>query len=631
VPFLLAAMGQKSGWADPIISASTSWQAGKRLQSYKELRAGLKDAFPDYRPGLAGVLTAAISPYSATMSDADHDFADQLAMSLGAEMASRRPPTTHGLLALIRLTCITNVDDLTSAELEGGLNDLLMLWTRCEGASAERDSLAWQWLGEVLSRRTGERDHRFGMPSSPANDEKIIRQSLEKSVECDPKNEEAWLLLLAVIERQGDSKRHNELLRELTKRFPKSKKILRLAGDAALDRGTLTKSLTALKAALALDPLDREIKNSMMIALVEQVRGGLKKGQSVANRWPEMEPLLEDRSSRDFPMLTRWIARVRQGLLDPDPESAEAARQDAIRLAPTAVERLFLEDLMALIYSCKPRKEWKREFEESLEVADVTWECFARLIELANFSTMIRGWNKKAEARAEHLLAEALGELMRNQAAGDPSGLLDFVANSSGLAKSLTEAGFNLFKRAMRILSTRLGPAIRTGKWKKVDPRLTLARLLMAELSNEWWSLDEDRFLREIRNVVKGAKAAGMDEVVSRVEAMQARVEAAMDDYDAPFGSAEDFADGDFGAGNPMSSLLDVVGRYAEACGSGDPVAMAAALAELEKIGAPKEAIREIEELVAGPQARPQGKKAKKPPSAKKPPARPDPNQLDLF
>ncbi len=72
------------------------------------------------------------------------------------------------------------------------------------------------------------------------------------------------------------------------------------------------------------------MENAIAIALVRQAISLLKKKKSATSVWDELEPLLEDSPGPAHFMLSRWIARLRTGLLGADTE-AEAALASAIR------------------------------------------------------------------------------------------------------------------------------------------------------------------------------------------------------------------------------------------------------------------------------------------------------------
>jgi hypothetical protein len=644
VPLLLAASGQPAAWGEPILAATVAWQAGKRVKAFEELRNGLKGEFPTQRPGLGSALTDAIVPYGRRMGDADYEFADELTARLARHSGKRTGPAAEALLALMRPMCVVEAAQLLPSELEESWRTVLLLWNDREGPDRERDSAAWHWLGEALAMPGPPSSGIFGYGESREPTYRRARQALEKSVELDPQNEAAWLSLLGVISRQQDPKEHNRLLGELVKRFPRNKQILVLAGNEALLRKTYAKGLAALEAALALDPLDKQVKVSLLVALVLQTREFLRKGRPVAGQWAAMEPLLEDRPGRANLMLARWIARVRQGLLDPDPEAAGRARADASRLAPSPLERLFLEDSLAAIYKVKVAGSWQKSWQEALGGTSLAWNVLTKLLDLNDFAAQIHDGGKEQRARGARV-QEVLGHLLSQGLDKDPDGLLVFLEDSAHLAKDRESTGASLLRRCLRDLCDALEGEVDTGrKRKKADPRLRLAALMSLEITGSYLYTDKAGFFRDLVEVAADAAALEMNGAATRAEAMLKRMserekegyvdeeDDEADDFVDPFGDAPLDESQEPPAG--AADLMDMVERFVAAAQSGNQRAIAAARDGLLAMGVPEEILQK-----AIGEAEPVGTQPPKPAAKKKPkqtrqPAGPPPppfDQLDLF
>lgn len=643
IPFYLTATGQPAAWGGPILAASVAWKAGKRLKAIQEMHTGMKGIFPSQQAGLPAVLTEAVLPYRLGMDEADFELSGNVADYFGVfdKRKSRHDPAV--LLTILRPMCVTDAGEIPPGDLDRNWRMVIDAWNRSEGKDPLRDSMAWQWLGEMLGKPVKE---SFGMTAfsrPPGPDFAKARKALDKAVECDPENEAAWLSLLALLERQGDAKTHNRLLGELVKRFPRNKSILVKAGNHALDRKTYDKSLAALRAALALDPLDKEVKQSMLIALVLQAREYARKARPVAPLWAEMEPLLEDRPGRGFPMLARWISRLRQSLLDPDAESARQAGAEALRLAPSTVERLFLEDSLAAAYRIAPRADWESEWEAELQRGGFGWGIFSNALDLLAFASQIKSWGWRENSRAGVWLLEALGVLLGGNPPQDPDGLLVFLDHWDSLQKGLTDHARHLFGLCMNEISHELEQSAPAGK-RKVDPRLRLANLMLVVRGRGHLYLPKDKFLQDLDTVAKDAAALGMAAVVARVKALRERLEKAErdaavqepdDDWDEDedengFESAYFEDDDDLPAG--AEDLEKLVKAYADAIMNGDERGLSKIRNSLSKLDFTEDeiraAIKKVDlEITARPPPKPSGGYQKKP--ARRPAN--DPNQPDLF
>ena len=569
IPLFLAATGQPAAWSGPILAASVAWKAGKRLKAFQEMHTGLKGIFPSQQVDLAAVLTEAVLPYRSGMNDADLEYSMHLADHFGIfdERKSRHLPEV--LLTILRPMCVTDVGDIPPADLDRSWRMVIDAWNRGEGADPLRDSMAWQWLGEMLGKPF-KNSYGISPFSEPRGaDFAKARKALEKAVDCDPENEAAWLSLL---DRQADAKSHNRMLGELVKRFPRNKTILVKAGNHAMERKAYDKSLAALRAGLALDPLDKEVKQSMLIALVLQAREYRRKGRPLLAIWAEVEPLLEDSPGRGFYMLARWISRVRQSILEPDHDSARQARAEAVRLAPSTVERLFLEDSLAAAYRVEPRAEWESEWKAELQCGEFGWGVFSNALDLLAFFSQVKGWGWRENTRAGDWLLNTLDVLMSGKLPKDPDGLLVFLDHWDLLKKGLTEHAEHLFELCLNELSIGLARAAPAGK-RKVDPRLRLANLMVVMHGRGSVYLLTETFLPDLEMVAKDAAALSMTAVVARTKALRERLEKTErnsafqepdDDWDeSGFESAFDGGNDDLPTGR--AELERLVKAYADA------------------------------------------------------------------
>jgi len=366
-------------------------------------------------------------------------------------------------------------------------------------------------------------------------------------------------------------------------------------------------------------------------------------------------------------------------LLDPEPAAAKQAQADAASMAPSALERLFVEDSLAAVYRLKPRQEWSREWNAALKGGALSWPVFSELLALHAFISHIGDWTNGMNARACTCVLEALSILLGKDLNKDPAGLLAFVDHTAVPPRGLTEHAKQMFALCMRDLIDGLDAHVDPGK-RKLDPRLRLAALITCERSGNCYYLPRPKFMKDLDGVAADAAANGMPEVVARAKAMRERLSAGpqRDPGEGPFGLAEFFAyedddDDDYGddyedededddgdveidLSNADVELARLLTNLATAVANSDERAIKAARAAMARIGLPDDAVeRAVQLLIAqvqGSPPSPRGRKPKPPPANKptpppprgklppppppknpKPPAPPpvDPNQLDLF
>ena len=119
---------------------------------------------------------------------------------------------------------------------------------------------------------------------------------LRKAIKIDPDFEEAYLLLLDLLEREGDTKEVNRLLDEMSKRFPESANIIAKAARNCFNRQAYNKALRYFKKAEKTDPLDSEVRCGIFQSQLAVVFEKAIKGDTKA-----VKKLLVDLSNYLFP------------------------------------------------------------------------------------------------------------------------------------------------------------------------------------------------------------------------------------------------------------------------------------------------------------------------------------------
>ena len=663
VPFHLACTGEPTAWGAPILASITSWKAGKRVKAFEDLLKGLGGAFPANRPGLAAVLTDAVLPYSQRMEESDVDTSIELIDRYGPRPSKKSKLSPEGLLAAMRPAYVESAGSVPAADLEWGWSMVLDRWTRCEGPDAQRETMAWQWLGEQFDRepdsfggfgRFGRDDNDNDNDEDEDEDEHSYAiRALKKSVAADPENQKAWQALLKRTLSGGDLKDYHRLLEDLVKRFPRNKTFLTLAGENALMRRSSGEALSTLRAALALDPLDRGVKDILAVALVQQIRELLRKRRALADQWAELEALLEDRPPAEFLMLSRWRARVRRAVLDPDPAAAQAAAADAQRLAPTPIERLFFEEAIVEAYGLKERKTFNREWRDAMRSSAPGWAALTGLFESLFYLNKTVGWESAKAVHADARVLAVLSQHTKTYLKEDPDGVLKFIdflnAQPQGMPRPLMAVVSLCLRELVRAFGTSATP-----RKRKVDPRLRLANLILSHASASLLFSPMDKLLKDLKVVADDAAALGLTAAVARAEALRHAIENPpasnfsafnSDDDDEWDDDDDDFWDGVFGdegdadeysaeedrilASLDQAALSKALSNFVEAFITNNMRKMKAARKCLSDLGVPEETINKL-------CAPPSGPKKKKPSSGgKNKPASggsgPKPFQPDLF
>lgn len=625
VPLYLAATGQPATWAAPVLTASTSWKAGKRLQAFDDLVTGMKGAFPSVMPGLPALLTDAILPSYARMKEGDWVDSEDLYSRFTSgrvKHGSLLPKTT---LAFLRSMCVAENREMPHEELDKSWRMLIQLWEDCHGADPQRDSLAWQWLGKILENPDSSNSDPFddnGTVTAESATKAI--HAYEKAIKADDSNQDAWLGLVTLLIRQRDTKRSNKMLDELVKKFPRNKGFLILAGDRAIARKSYAKGCGFLQSALALDPLDKNLKEQIAIALTLRVRDAYRKGEPTAALWAEMEPLLENNPQSAPYMLSRWMARVRRSLLDKAPEVAALAEAEAIALAPSNLIRVFFGIILASVYGIPPRKDWQSAWLAVRSSPDNTWKSLLDILRILDFTTAISGWGWKQTNQACDRVLELVKHLVApTQLQVDPVGLIGSLDELAAFKKHAAEPAKHAIGYVLRDVSDALDRYVKPGS-KKAHPGLRLANLLLNQSSYQ-------SALKHLKIIIADAEATGFSAVAERARIYQKNIESRchISPLDIPDDEEEDIwddEDEDDAIAEGMMTAERYMAELAAAVADGDDAAVKQIRKTLIGLGIDKHQIDITIRLLTATRKLATAEKTKK---VKK--TDDDPRQINLF
>jgi hypothetical protein len=546
----LAMTGQPAAWTAPLATATADWQGGRRAQAVLGLLGAMKGRFPTTEPGLPALLTDAMLPFRQAMNQQDWADGDQLIPKWDPWDERHQQANPAAALAGMRAVCLAEVDAMPTHELVSSWRTVIGLWNRCHGPDPLRDSLAWQWLGETIARKIAPTGSGFPFVEivgggNRNGDLTRARSALETAVDRDPGNETAWISLLNVLDRQGDHKTRNKLLDNLARRFPDNKAILMRTGTLAVDRKAFDKGLAALHKALALDPLDRTTRERIAISLLLQIREYRRKNRPQGPLWEQLDPVLDDRAPSTHLMLSRWMARVRRALLDTDVAAAAAAAEDAVRMAPSAAERLFAERMLAGVYRITIRPGWNRDWTEVKRSGSHAWSELQGCLESGTLFSHIKEWSAADLKRCRLHTRELCEAVARDGLDDDPDGLLAFLDHAGPLLAQQGPQGDCGVTRCLRCLNDILTRGTKTKA--RTDPRLRLAALLIDEHFQSEFTTATPKLFAALYQIEQVAEAKGMSGAVTRVRALRERWQRAAQrppqNFFDPWGDDEDDED----------------------------------------------------------------------------------------
>jgi tetratricopeptide (TPR) repeat protein len=599
--FFLALTGHPPSWQVPLMNANAALKQGKRISAFKLMTEGLNGRFPSLNPDLPGLLTSNIIPYRKAMGPMEEEealvFIDDVMTSKWLPMRKRK----EMLLEVDRRMCILQFAAIGPLDLDRQWKNIIYQRGELLGVDAGVDSLAMEWLGgrlfEFLEANLPEGVFQpFGLDQRVLQ---LARAALEGAVRLDPANEPAWMTLVCLLGRAGDTKSRNRLLDDLRRRFPRNKTVLQQTGMLARERKAFEKALGALREAHAIDPLDKDIKCEMAVTLIHRIRELIAKGKASGALWDELDQLAEDRPNPDYLQLSRWMLRVRRSLFDPDPEAAAAARQDALRMAPSAPEFALCEHSLAMAYQIAGREHSRADWDESLAKGPATWPVLCSLIEQACFHSVLGGWNRTCNLSVLARISQLLKTLLRDTLNDDPEGLLDFVRmNENQQGKPLTPFAQILIGDCDQSINQVLNRLVRKDR-DSADPTLRLAAMAM-EITRIGIRRVPSQTMEELQHIITEAAAIGRTRTLRHAKSLR--------DYLAPHSTPhgqrpDDFSDDDpldigeeeeFESSGPGSLDPEIAAKLGELIMSGDPVVLDALREELINNGVPQEVLDQI-------------------------------------
>jgi tetratricopeptide (TPR) repeat protein len=187
----------------------------------------------------------------------------------------------------------------------------------------------------------------------------MARRCFEKSVKADPGDKTGQLSLIGFYEKIGAAPKVNRLLDQMIKQFPGEKDVLFKAGQRCVARKAFVKAISYLEQALALDPMDKSLREALIIACIQAAlnhvhKGQVKKARLLLPRVIEASDEHSDDFNRGRAFLyARWAALEQ---LNGDPLKAAKMWDQAMAHRQSSELRLhFFYWIMASYYGVESR------------------------------------------------------------------------------------------------------------------------------------------------------------------------------------------------------------------------------------------------------------------------------------
>ena len=472
------------GCGEALLRAEQDWRKGNAAQMYLSLRNGIR-RFPSVGRDLLGVLSEfAINCYSTLPNKAKNSYITLVCEAIVRRGRAKSPVEELLFLRMTLLEAIPIIPDPMALDY---LDRYLRIHKQLHGPDSAFDSMAYGWLGKIMSEPPSSHASPFGgvlPPSSYMRNPSESQRLLEKALNLDGSNLPASLNLCEVYQREGLNAERDRLLDVMAARFSKDKKVLVLVAQACIDRKAPKKALDYLYQALEVDRLDPEIPNLLVKTWLFRACEQFQNGK------PDLARRSLDETAR-FELPTpgnlhrsAWCLKIQRGLMEStwgDQPRGRALLDEARRESPSVAAFLYYAGFAGLHMGRQGRKHKAEYFKE-----------FARLLKreanAADGVLLTRIWSheellipEERSSETDRLMVDYLrAAAKRPFAREDACRLVEF-----GLAEEGLEEAATFF------VGARLREDAR-------DPAFRLYELQLEEWSPEWCTEEDRDELEEI-------------------------------------------------------------------------------------------------------------------------------------
>ncbi|MFN0080714.1 MAG: tetratricopeptide repeat protein [Prosthecobacter sp.] len=510
----LAVSGQPRTLAAALTEAHVAWVKPDVRQSFEVLGKAFGKDFPSLQPSLAGLMTAVIMPTRIPRGAVEEKRANQW-NHLQQDLL-RQKNLSQLICAMLRALALRDTAVMNPHDLFEEWRQMLNLQIKILGPNPVRDSIGWLWLGEQMMKPPPSLGF-FTRQESPHRHAGHARTALLEATVCDDSHEAAWLALLRFHTERGETSERNKLLDDLVKCFPQNKDVLIQTGLLAAERKAFTKALPSLRAARALDPLDRQAQTALVTALIQQARELLKKQRPADAVWAEIETLTHEAAGPVYHTLARWTQRVRRAVL----ERSDALAAEAAAMAPTVTHALFFERLLSPLYKCELRAGWQQAWSVALETGS-SWQDLISLLEIAHDACRIKGFGWQEARLVGNLLEAVLTRTASRHLLDDPDGMLLFITRTS--THSLPDKDYQWLGTTFNELRAQLTRALAPYSKKQASHPHQCFAGMQLQLDHFAWQ-PEKTFDKRLAEILSIAQKQGLTVLLEAAQLLRSQLD----------------------------------------------------------------------------------------------------------
>jgi len=336
--------------APAIARAEYLWNVQRFRDSHVHLMAAL-DSFPTFSTGLERTLTQFY--YNAVFEMPFEQAQKYIRHLADSAFCQKNDNPIERLWAQRTVALYTQVNSQADGPVMDRWEEFIGLHALIHGEGPTVRALVYHRLGDLFATQApddmlspfffGRRRRKRPMFRNP----ELAQRCYEKSLKANPDAKDTQLSLIRFYETNGDAGKVNKLLDRLVKQFPGEKDVLFKAGQRCLERKALVKAMGYLEQALALDPMDKIVRETFIVACITAAHNYAGKRQAEKSR--ELLPRVIDASDAHSDDFTRGRAYLYVRWAAFEQLNGDSARAEAM-WAQAKAERLCGETKLHYFY-----------------------------------------------------------------------------------------------------------------------------------------------------------------------------------------------------------------------------------------------------------------------------------------
>lgn len=435
--------------AEDLARAAYLWTVKRFRDSHIHLRRTLDD-FPTWSTGLARSLSALY--YNACFEMPPKSARKYIEHLLRAAFDGRSGSAAAQLWAQ-RSLALHSEDhgDCDGCILEQW-EKFIALYESFNGHSPRIRALVYGRLGDLFSAEMPDNDpfafffsRRRRRKGPSLRNTEMARMCYRQSADAHPDAIQPQLARVVFFEKLGDTSRVNRLLDKLIRQFPDEKEVLAKAGVRCIERKAFVKAMKYLGRALALDPMDKRLREHFILACIHAARqysrkNNPKKASALLPRALEWADVHSDDFNRGHAYLyARWTALAH--IYGDEAEARQLWAQAMTARQGSPLKLHFFYWSIARSYGVAPRfaKESEALVAKTLKGAfhiDPALDCIRTLQYALLLPDAIKGLQRMADRLERYLRRGATAAMTRQQAGEVVSFALSEAYDRPNIAKA---------------------------------------------------------------------------------------------------------------------------------------------------------------------------------------------------